>query len=141
MSAAALLAQKAHAGPTPISDDAMTGNICRCGTYPRIRAAIHRAAALQAATKKVRRVMRTGQAAPPPPRSRCPAAPCSHGGLVAGAGLLIGFRLPLGAGLADAQTPGVFAPQSVAPDRPRRHRHHRELGARRWGRDRSPPCR
>jgi isoquinoline 1-oxidoreductase alpha subunit len=26
-------------------EDAMSGNICRCGTYPRIRAAIHQAAA------------------------------------------------------------------------------------------------
>jgi len=26
-------------------DEAMTGNICRCGTYPRIRAAIKQAAA------------------------------------------------------------------------------------------------
>ena len=49
-------------------------------------------------------------------RARRPAAlPLSRravlqGGLVAGAGLLIGFRLPLGAGPADAQTPGVFAP-------------------------------
>jgi len=49
-------------------------------------------------------------------RPRRPAAlPLSRramlqGGLVAGAGLLIGFRLPLGAGRADAQTPGVFAP-------------------------------
>jgi isoquinoline 1-oxidoreductase alpha subunit len=25
-------------------DQAMAGNICRCGTYPRIRAAIHKAA-------------------------------------------------------------------------------------------------
>ena len=25
-------------------DDAMSGNLCRCGTYPKIRAAIHRAA-------------------------------------------------------------------------------------------------
>ena len=29
-------------------DEAMTGNICRCGTYPRIRKAIHRAAAMVA---------------------------------------------------------------------------------------------
>lgn len=29
-------------------DDAMGGNLCRCGTYPRIRAAIHRAAAIKA---------------------------------------------------------------------------------------------
>jgi isoquinoline 1-oxidoreductase subunit alpha len=43
MSAVALLAQK----PSPTDadiDNAMAGNICRCGTYPRIRAAIHKAA-------------------------------------------------------------------------------------------------
>ena len=43
MSAAALLAEK----PSPTDADidcAMSGNICRCGTYGRIRAAIHRAA-------------------------------------------------------------------------------------------------
>lgn len=46
MSAAALLETK----PTPTDEDidtAMSGNICRCGTYPRIRAAIHRAAELK----------------------------------------------------------------------------------------------
>ncbi len=45
MSAAALLAAK----PAPTDadiDTAMAGNICRCGTYQRIRAALHRAAAL-----------------------------------------------------------------------------------------------
>jgi isoquinoline 1-oxidoreductase alpha subunit len=43
MSAAALLERN----PNPTDDDidnAMSGNICRCGTYTRIRAAIHRAA-------------------------------------------------------------------------------------------------
>ncbi len=43
MSACALLKKK----PQPTDDEidvAMSGNICRCGTYPRIRAAIHRAA-------------------------------------------------------------------------------------------------
>jgi aerobic-type carbon monoxide dehydrogenase small subunit (CoxS/CutS family) len=43
MSAVALL----KANPSPADDDinrAMSGNICRCGTYPRIRRAIHRAA-------------------------------------------------------------------------------------------------
>jgi isoquinoline 1-oxidoreductase subunit alpha len=43
MSAIALLSQK----PGPTDDDvdgAMTGNICRCATYVRIRAAIHEAA-------------------------------------------------------------------------------------------------
>jgi len=43
MSAAALLARKPHPTDSDI-DDAMSGNICRCGTYQRIRAAIHRAA-------------------------------------------------------------------------------------------------
>jgi aerobic-type carbon monoxide dehydrogenase small subunit (CoxS/CutS family) len=45
MSAAALLASK----PSPTDADidaAMSGNICRCGTYQRIRAAIHQAATL-----------------------------------------------------------------------------------------------
>jgi isoquinoline 1-oxidoreductase subunit alpha len=46
MSAAALLAQKAAPTDADI-DAAMAGNICRCGTYQRIRAAIHRAAALR----------------------------------------------------------------------------------------------
>ncbi len=43
MSAAALLAEKPSPTDTDI-DRAMSGNICRCGTYVRIRAAIHRAA-------------------------------------------------------------------------------------------------
>jgi isoquinoline 1-oxidoreductase subunit alpha len=42
MAAAALLASKPHPSDSEI-DAAMTGNICRCGTYPRIRAAIKRA--------------------------------------------------------------------------------------------------
>jgi isoquinoline 1-oxidoreductase subunit alpha len=43
MSAVALL--KANANPSDEDiDSAMSGNICRCGTYPRIRKAIHRAA-------------------------------------------------------------------------------------------------
>jgi len=42
MSAAALLAKTPHPTDAQI-DDAMSGNLCRCGTYQRIRAAIHRA--------------------------------------------------------------------------------------------------
>ena len=45
MSAAALLAQTPQPSDVDI-DAAMAGNICRCGTYQRIRAAIHRAAML-----------------------------------------------------------------------------------------------
>jgi aerobic-type carbon monoxide dehydrogenase small subunit (CoxS/CutS family) len=47
MSAACLLREKA----TPSDDDvdaAMSGNVCRCGTYQRIRCAIHRAAEIKA---------------------------------------------------------------------------------------------
>jgi len=45
MSAVALLAS--NPAPTDADiDAAMSGNICRCGTYPRIRKAIHRAAEL-----------------------------------------------------------------------------------------------
>ena len=43
MSAAALVAANAKPNDTDI-DSAMAGNICRCGTYPRIRAAIKKAA-------------------------------------------------------------------------------------------------
>jgi isoquinoline 1-oxidoreductase alpha subunit len=43
MSASALIAAKPKPSDTDI-DGAMAGNICRCGTYPRIRAAIKRAA-------------------------------------------------------------------------------------------------
>jgi isoquinoline 1-oxidoreductase alpha subunit len=44
MSATALLDQTQHPTDADI-DAAMSGNICRCGTYVRIRAAIHAAAA------------------------------------------------------------------------------------------------
>ena len=45
MSAAALLAAKPDPSDADI-DAALSGNICRCGTYQRIRAAVHRAAAM-----------------------------------------------------------------------------------------------
>ena len=51
MSAVALLTKKPHPTDSDI-DDAMSGNICRCGTYQRIRKAIHRAAGAPAAAKK-----------------------------------------------------------------------------------------
>jgi isoquinoline 1-oxidoreductase alpha subunit len=43
MSASALLASHPHPSDSDIND-AMSGNICRCGTYSRIRAAIKQAA-------------------------------------------------------------------------------------------------
>jgi isoquinoline 1-oxidoreductase alpha subunit len=44
MEAAALLRDNPMPADSDI-DDAMSGNLCRCGTYPRIRKAIHMAAA------------------------------------------------------------------------------------------------
>jgi isoquinoline 1-oxidoreductase alpha subunit len=48
MSAAALLEAKPRPTDADI-DEAMAGNICRCGTYQRIRAAIRRAAEIKSA--------------------------------------------------------------------------------------------
>jgi aerobic-type carbon monoxide dehydrogenase small subunit (CoxS/CutS family) len=47
MSACALLARTPKPTDREI-DAAMNGNLCRCGTYPRIRKAVHRAAELAA---------------------------------------------------------------------------------------------
>jgi len=51
MSAAALLAKIPQPTNAQI-DDAMEGNLCRCGTYLRVREAIHRAAAISAGGAK-----------------------------------------------------------------------------------------
>jgi isoquinoline 1-oxidoreductase alpha subunit len=48
MAAAALLARQPKPSDADI-DAALAGNLCRCGTYQRIRAAVHRAAELLAA--------------------------------------------------------------------------------------------
>jgi isoquinoline 1-oxidoreductase alpha subunit len=49
MAAVAFL--KDHPQPTDAEIDAAMTNLCRCGTYPRIRKALHRAAVLMAARK------------------------------------------------------------------------------------------
>jgi isoquinoline 1-oxidoreductase alpha subunit len=49
LSAAALLARRPRPSDAEI-DEAMSGNLCRCATYLRIRRAIHRAAELAAVT-------------------------------------------------------------------------------------------
>ena len=51
MTAASLLAKNPKPSDPEI-DEAMKGNICRCGTYQRIREAVHRAAELHAAPAK-----------------------------------------------------------------------------------------
>ncbi len=53
MSAAVLLREIPHPTDEDI-DEAMAGNICRCGTYERIRRAVHRAAELGAPSAKGR---------------------------------------------------------------------------------------
>jgi len=52
MSAAVLLRENPNPTDQDI-DDAMSGNICRCGTYQRIRAAIHKAADMQREGAKI----------------------------------------------------------------------------------------
>ncbi len=61
MSAAALLAKNAHPSDKDI-DTAMNGNLCRCGTYLRIRQAVHKAAEL--GTNASARTVQTAQAEP-----------------------------------------------------------------------------
>jgi len=51
MAAAALL--QSHPHPSDADIDAKVDNICRCGTYPRVRAAIHKAAQLMAKAKSL----------------------------------------------------------------------------------------
>jgi len=51
MMAAAALLRKIPAPTDADIDDAMSANLCRCGTYHRIRASVHRAAELHAAEK------------------------------------------------------------------------------------------
>ncbi|MBG6188346.1 (2Fe-2S)-binding protein [Flavobacterium sp. CAN_S2] len=51
MSAAVLLRENPKPTDKDI-DDAMSGNICRCGTYPRVKKAIHLAAEMQEKDKK-----------------------------------------------------------------------------------------
>ena len=51
MSASALLAKNSKPSDSDI-DAAMNGNVCRCGTYLRIRQAVHKAAAIAASSGK-----------------------------------------------------------------------------------------
>lgn len=51
MAAAALLNKHPHPTDAEI-DTAMTGNVCRCGTYVRIRKAIHKAASMSSGSKR-----------------------------------------------------------------------------------------
>jgi isoquinoline 1-oxidoreductase alpha subunit len=67
MSAVALLRVKPKPTDADI-DDAMSANLCRCGTYPRIRKAVHRAAELLGAEG----TPRTATTAPAPAKGGTP---------------------------------------------------------------------
>jgi len=100
MSAAALLAKKPDPSDADI-DAAMAGNICRCGTYQRIRRAIHHAARMPGGTPL------GGGLRPPsePPPGMAPAKPALD--LGRRRGLLDRNPRPRdGAGEADARTVG-----------------------------------
>src|SRR5712664_2370620 len=92
MSAVALLSKKPKPTDADI-DDAMSGNICRCGTYQRIRKAIHRAASMAAAPIVNRRDFLKKSAA-------------------SGTALVIGFYLPAVAHAQETQ------PQEKKPPNP-----------------------
>ena len=68
MSAVALLAKTPHPCDADI-DAAMSGNICRCGTYQRIHAAIHEAAGSEAPPKPAPHM--------PPPNAQTRALPAA----------------------------------------------------------------
>ena len=119
MSAAALLAQDPNPTDADI-DTAMSGNICRCGTYVRIRAAIKQAAGTARSPQRGvtlsprRRSVSRRDFLVVPARGRWrPAARVPIGGA----------RLPRQPHrLAAAGRAGVRT-QRLRPDRPRRHRH------------------
>lgn len=75
MAAAALLARQPRPSDADIAS-AIT-NLCRCGSYPRVRAAIHTAASLLAAPERATRPVPEPARRPPapPPASPAPAAP------------------------------------------------------------------
>jgi isoquinoline 1-oxidoreductase alpha subunit len=60
MSASALLAKNAKPSDADISS-AMNGNLCRCGTYLRIRAAIHKAAEIASSSNQTKKPVETAE--------------------------------------------------------------------------------
>jgi xanthine dehydrogenase iron-sulfur cluster and FAD-binding subunit A len=84
MSAAALLAKKAQPTDAEV-DDAMSGNICRCGTYQRIRAAMHRAAQMHEAPAGQKASPEKKAKKPGETAARTPDEPAAVGAAAGGA--------------------------------------------------------
>ena len=100
MSAAALLAAKPKPTDADI-DAAMSGNICRCGTYQRIRRAIHRAAATDGAGRcEMSAIINLSR------RGFLKAG-------IAGGGLFLGFHVPASRRWAVAATESIGAIFSI----------------------------
>ena len=109
MSATALLSRTPHPTDADI-DAAMSGNLCRCGTYPRIREAIHEAATLAKKHKERRRTMNLNR------RSFLKVSALATGAIT------LRLYIPQ----AQAQAPAKRRPEAhrFHQDRPRRNRHH-----------------
>src|SRR5262249_8691678 len=112
MSAAALLTSNARPTDSAI-DDAMSGNICRCGTYLRIREAIKQAAASwreapmtanHAASKSTDPELGS--------EGRLSRRRFLVAGAVAGGGLLLSLELPFVQGADGASRAEAFAPNA-----------------------------
>ena len=128
MSAAALLARSAKPTDAQI-DEAMSGNICRCGTYTRIRAAIKQAAAAGSGAMSARGRTMVPDAAPGAERALI-VANVSRRRFLQGISALGGLVLAVGYPSAARGAGG----QEV-----RRGRHAQRLGRRPAGRScRSP---
>ena len=111
MAAAALLANNRE--PSDADIDAAITNLCRCGTYPRVRAAIKRRGA-----RNARAAPRAGAAVRQPRRPASHEAP-QH---VAVAALGVGGALVVGWGAAAAAQPRSGRAGTVAGGRGRRSR-------------------
>ena len=136
MSAAALLASKPKPTDADI-DTAMNGNLCRCGTYMRIREAIHRAA--DAGVLPGRPAPRAGA------RRTRSMTPCMNRRnflrvtALAGGGVMLAIcdpdSRPARAGPRRRTARGAFEPERLHQDRARRRRHdHRQEPRGRPGR-------
>jgi isoquinoline 1-oxidoreductase subunit alpha len=84
MSAVALLAKKPRPTDAEV-DDAMSGNICRCGTYQRIREAIHRAAEMHASPARQKASLEKKAKMPGETAALTPDEPAAVGAAAGGA--------------------------------------------------------
>src|SRR6266404_4219780 len=120
MSAAALLASNPNPNDADI-DAAMSGNICRCGTYPRIRAAIKQAARAIAKAREGAEMIfdhiaeDTVRSAAGPSGGTLSRRTFLMAGAAVGGGLLIGVGFGAAA-TAPAKAAGVVGSAAFSPN-------------------------